>query len=686
MATKLTIEDMQAIAKKRGGECLSKRYVNNVTKLKWKCSEGHTWKAPPARVKYGSWCPRCSGNVKLTIQDMRALAKSRKGKCLSEHYVNAHTELEWECDKGHRWLASPSGLRQKHTWCPQCSGNVKLSIKDMHALAASRHGKCLSKKYVNNSTKLKWECVLKHQWSSTLISVKQGGHWCPVCSGNKKLTIDDMQKIASEYGGRCISRKYKNNNSKLKWECAEGHKWETAPMHIRAGKWCPRCSGNVRLTIKDMKKLAKERGGKCLSKEYFNAYTELEWQCNEGHKWNSKPVNIRNGNGWCPDCSFSIGERICRAYFEQLFSNSFPNTRPKWLTGRRGSPLELDGYCKELKIAFEHQGEQHYTLKSHFIKTKKGLARRKQGDKDKLEICKQNGVRLIRIPELFTRTKLEDLQQFIYDECKKLHIHRPAGMLSKTINLKYAWSSRGNKAKFEEMQAIASSKGGNCLSKHYINSLTKLEWECSDGHRWFATPNQIKNTDTWCPDCGRSKRLTIEDMVKLAKSQGGKCLSTVYVNNQTKLKWECSEGHQWETVPAAVRNGGSWCPKCAGKQKSTIEEMQGIAKKRGGKCISVIYVNTHTKLQWECSEGHHWEAVPSEIKNGTWCPRCSGNVKLTIEEMQEIAKSRGGKCLSKKYTNANTKLKWECSQGHRWDATPNKVKNTCSWCRKCSVK
>ena len=29
--------------------------------------------------------------------------------------------------------------------------------------------------------------------------------------------------------------------------------------------------------------------------------------------------------------------------------------------------------------------------------------------------------------------------------------------------------------------------------------------------------------------------------------------------------------------------------------------------------------------------------------------------KLTIEEMQEIAGSRGGKCLSKKYVNNRTK-------------------------------
>jgi hypothetical protein len=48
------------IAKERGGECLSKEYKGIFTKLKWKCSIGHEWKASPSNVKRGSWCPLCA--------------------------------------------------------------------------------------------------------------------------------------------------------------------------------------------------------------------------------------------------------------------------------------------------------------------------------------------------------------------------------------------------------------------------------------------------------------------------------------------------------------------------------------------------------------------------------------------------------------------------------------------------
>jgi len=58
-------------------------------------------------------------------------------------------------------------------------------------------------------------------------------------------------------------------------------------------------------------------------------------------------------------------------------------------------------------------------------------------------------------------------------------------------------------------------------------------------------------------------------------------------------------------------------------KKVTIEEMQRIAKKRRGKCLSDTYANAHRKLLWECAEGHQWAASPNSIKRGTWCSRCT---------------------------------------------------------------
>jgi len=168
------------------------------------------------------------------------------------------------------------------------------------------------------------------------------------------------------------------------------------------------------------------------------------------------------------------------------------------------------------------------------------------------------------------------------------------------------------------------------------------------------------------------------EMKHLATDRGGHCLSEKYLNDSTKLLWECAKGHQWEAVSSSVKMG-TWCPQCGGSKKKTIEEMQQIAKDRGGNCLSDEYTNSHTKLLWECSKRHQWESMPTTIKSGAWCPECAGIGKLTIEEMQNIGKERGGKCLSTHYVNARTKLLWECSDGHRWEAKPDSVKRG-SWC------
>ncbi len=61
------------------------------------------------------------------------------------------------------------------------------------------------------------------------------------------------------------------------------------------------------------------------------------------------------------------------------------------------------------------------------------------------------------------------------------------------------------------------------------------------------------------------------------------------------------------------------------KRRLTIEEMQRIAQERGGECLSTEYIDGKTKLKWQCKVGHEWEARPNNVKHGTWCPTCAKN-------------------------------------------------------------
>ena len=65
-----------------------------------------------------------------------------------------------------------------------------------------------------------------------------------------------------------------------------------------------------------------------------------------------------------------------------------------------------------------------------------------------------------------------------------------------------------------------------------------------------------------------------------------------------------------------------------------------------------------------------------DIIKGTWCRKCSiVNKKSNIIEMQEMAKSRNGKSVSKEYANSQAKLVWLCEFRHQWEARPNNIKN-----------
>jgi hypothetical protein len=567
---------------------------------------------------------------KLSIERMQKIAAKNGGKCLSDKYINAHTKLLWECSKGHRWEATPNKIQQGR-WCPTCgikkrAKALKLSIDEMHILARKRGGKCLSSVYFNSRSKLLWECEEGHRWEATPNNI-QRGKWCPCCGGSMKLTIEEMRQIAKTRGGKCLSKKYINNQTKLLWECAEGHRWEALPYSIKSGSWCRKCAGLEKLTIEDMQKVAEKRGGKCFSKKYPNARTKLLWECSEKHQWKATWDKIGQGR-WCPECSAGLGERISRENFNQLFRNNFPKARPKWLLNKEGNQMELDGYCEPIGLSFEHQGEHHYTTKTHYLTTKSDLSKRKRDDKLKRKLCNQKGITLIIIPEIPNRLSINEVKNFIKKQCRLKGFPLPSNFNSIKVDLRNTYSTPISREILNELQIIAKNKGGKCLSKAYKGDNIKLLWECNEGHQWRAVPSSIK-MGTWCRYCAKTVKKTIEQMRYLAKERGGKCLSKSYAGVHKKLLWQCPKGHRWEAAPTHIITG-HWCPYCVGRGK-TIEDMQRLAKKRNGICLSKIYNGARKKLLWQCSKGHQWMAVPFSIKQGSWCPHCFKQRKKSVK-------------------------------------------------------
>jgi hypothetical protein len=58
----------------------------------------------------------------------------------------------------------------------------------------------------------------------------------------------------------------------------------------------------------------------------------------------------------------------------------------------------LDGYNKDLKLAFEYNGVQHYKFSPKFHKSMKDFEDQIKRDSDKKIMCKKANVTLIEIP------------------------------------------------------------------------------------------------------------------------------------------------------------------------------------------------------------------------------------------------------------------------------------------------
>lgn len=575
---RLSLDEMRSIAKKRGRQCLSDKYINNREELSWQCKKGHVWKANANNIKNGTWCPQCAANIRLNIKEMHSLAEKNNGKCLSTEYVNCKTKLKWQCSNEHIWLALPINVK-RGSWCDICArlanaNKLRGNIDELHEIAKERGGECLSETYINSQVSMRWRCREGHEWSNCANNVKRG-NWCNVCSSKRagllrRSTIEEMHQLAKDRNGLCLSKGYVGNKQLLLWQCAEGHQWKASATSIKSSQsWCPKCGyeSSANLRKKDaqiMHDIAKSRGGECLSEAYKNVNAKLRWRCANGHQWHATLSKVLRGS-WCSVCSSYLGERICREYLEQIFGFLFPKARPKWLFNSDGNRAELDGYCPELGIAFEHHGQYHYQVDNLYSRTKNQLEKRQKEDQYKEKLCLENRVKVIVIPEIFSLTPIESIIDVIRGECDKKEIKLPPNFdRSMIIDLKRAYSSNYAHIAIQELKAIAQEHGGKCLSVRYERSSTKMKWLCRKGHIFKTTANSIKR-GSWCRKCCGLERLSIEEMKLIAEKQGGKCLSEEYKNARTKLKWQCAEGHIWEAIPNSVKHRGTWCGRCASK-------------------------------------------------------------------------------------------------------------------------
>ncbi len=510
-----------------------------------------------------------------TIEEIKQYAKSQHGTCLSEIYSNMNQPMSWACENpNHKpWVSSFNNIL-KGSWCPEC--RVEQYVLPLRKAIADFKGEWESGKYINSYTKINVRCKKGHKWCAKPASI-MNGRWCATCAHEKKKEKSSalLYKIVKMKGGQVELYDESGSLGKANILCENGHSFFTTQSKIAQGVWCPKCAiQRRRADLKDIKGLAVSRGGKCLSVTYKGAHEKLLFECNNGHQWQAKANAIKNGT-WCPICRTTIGENLTRLMLEHLFEEQFEKSYPPWLKSKEGTQLELDGYCKKLKIAFEHQGAQHFSPNNHFAES---FERRIELDERKRLLCNKHGIRLIELKQSGEKKGADEIFTELKAELKRLRIRSLKDFFFFVFDENSAYINIESLQHFEKIKEIAKKKGGKCISNLYGGHYYKLEFRCKEGHFWKTAPATIKR-ERWCPKCARNSRpvkqpkYTLEDMDRLAKNKKGRCLTRTFKNGSSRMKWECELGHRWVTIAYSVIQG-SWCKSCA-----AIERNKRRAKK-----------------------------------------------------------------------------------------------------------
>jgi len=234
---------------------------------------------------------------------------------------------------------------------------------------------------------------------------------------------------------------------------------------------------------------------------------------------------------------------------------------------------------------------------------------------------------------------------------------------------------------------MAAKHGGICLSTTIKSSSDRARFRCRVGHE-FARVVQDLHNGRWCSRCRQAPVGTLRRLRQVIEGRGGVILDIEYQGSQTPVRVRCQEGHEWNVAPSNLL-GGSWCRECwvaasrgRPKPRLSIVDMQEVAQSRGGRCLSDTYVNVVTRLRWQCHDGHEWDATPVSVRSGHWCSICARRHCGSIDGMRALAAERGGKCRSRVYHSSKDVLRFTCAQGHEFTATGTAVKSG-AWCLDC---
>jgi len=149
---------------------------------------------------------------------------------------------------GYTWDIEPCNLMSRER-CPKCSGTMPVTIEELNKRNIKKHFVVISKE--SNNMVLHC-LVCGNEWKGSLENFGYGKHGCPKCKGDdaslrqKKTNEQFLQDVTDTWGNRYTPLdKYINSRVKIRVRCNNClGVWEIKPNDLLNGHGCPRCNVN----------------------------------------------------------------------------------------------------------------------------------------------------------------------------------------------------------------------------------------------------------------------------------------------------------------------------------------------------------------------------------------------------------------------------------------------------------
>lgn len=330
---------------------------------------------------------------KLTYEYVKTYIESFDYTLLSDEYKNSRTKLLVKCPIGHiyevRFNDFKSGYR-----CPHCANNVKYTYDYVKNYIEGYGYTLISTEYINAHTDLYTICPNGHYYKFKFCNFLKG-YRCNICYGNNKKSFSYIKSFIENNGDILLSEQYKNAHTPLTIQCGKCNKINEITWNsYQQRNSCCSCGRGVNWNTKLVKEYADIYGYTILDNEYINSKQKMNMVCQNGHKILIRWSHFVQGTR-CSKCSMSSGEaellRILNNYgLEYIAQYKFDECKCLYR-------LPFDFYLPQQNICIEFDGEQHYKY-GCFGHDLLYLMNVKYRDDIKTNYCKNNNIKLIRIP------------------------------------------------------------------------------------------------------------------------------------------------------------------------------------------------------------------------------------------------------------------------------------------------